>query len=138
VLDSASHRARAAKGKDKKKVQPGDLPPSGSDESGSDSGSDDSGSDDGPPPPPPRQLTRKEREALEAQYAKPDPEQVAKDMEKLRLIREKRAQQAAARISAEGFDRYAPPPGAAIAAYPLAADEAKKAGADADASPANK
>ena len=31
------------------------------------------------------------------------------DMEKLRLVRERRAQQAAERIAKEGFDRFAPP-----------------------------
>lgn len=103
-------------------MQPGDLPPSGSDDSESDDDDDsDSGSDAAPPAPPPkRELTRREREALEAQHAKPDPEQVAADMERLRLAREKRAQQAAARIASEGFDRYAPPPGTAPAPNPLA------------------
>lgn len=118
----------AAKGKEKV-VQPGDLPPSDSDESGSD---DDSSSDDGPAAPPPRQLTRKEREQLEAQRAAPDPEQVAADLEKLRLVREKRAAQAAARIAAEGYDRYAPAPGAPKEEYPLAA-LASKPQASADA-----
>lgn len=103
-------------------MQPGDMP--GSDLSGSDD-DDDSSSDGGPAPPPPRQLTRKEREQLEAQRAEPDPEQVAADLEKLRLVREKRAAQAAARIAAEGFDRYAPTPGAPKEEYPLAAAAAK-------------
>ena len=31
------------------------------------------------------------------------------EMEKLRLVRERRAQQAAERIAKEGFDRFAPP-----------------------------
>ena len=31
------------------------------------------------------------------------------DMEKLRIVRERRAQQAAERIAKEGFDRFAPP-----------------------------
>ena len=35
--------------------------------------------------------------------------QLAEEMEKLRLVRERRAAQAKARIDAEGFDRYAPP-----------------------------
>ena len=34
--------------------------------------------------------------------------QLAEEMEKLRLVRERRAAQAKARIDAEGFDRYAP------------------------------
>mmetsp|Transcript_2680 Transcript_2680/g.7872 ORF Transcript_2680/g.7872 Transcript_2680/m.7872 type:complete len:198 (+) Transcript_2680:80-673(+) len=103
------------KGKPVKKVQPGDMPPSGSD---SDSGSDDGSSSDAGPPPPRRELTRREREALEAQRAKPDPEQVAAEMERLRIVREKRAAQAAARIAAEGFDRYAPTPGSKPEPYP--------------------
>jgi len=35
--------------------------------------------------------------------------QLAEEMEKLRLVRERRAAQAKARIDCEGFDRYAPP-----------------------------
>eukprot|EP00307_Rebecca_sp_RCC1486_P010233 CAMPEP_0119409968 /NCGR_PEP_ID=MMETSP1335-20130426/3121_1 /TAXON_ID=259385 /ORGANISM="Chrysoculter rhomboideus, Strain RCC1486" /LENGTH=200 /DNA_ID=CAMNT_0007434429 /DNA_START=54 /DNA_END=656 /DNA_ORIENTATION=- len=112
------------KGKPTKKVQPGDLPPSDSEDDDDDESDDDESDDDDgvPPPPPPRQLTRKEREALEAQQAKPDPEQVAADMERLRLARERRAKQAAARIAAEGYDRFAPPPGVAPAPNPLAAE----------------
>jgi len=103
-------------------VQPGDMPPSGSDDDDDDDDSDDDDDDDddGPSAPPPRQLTRKEREQLEAQRAKPDPEQIAADMEKLRLVREKRAAQAAARIAAEGYDRYAPGAGVSHEEYPLA------------------
>ena len=35
--------------------------------------------------------------------------QMTEEMEKLRIVRERRAAQAKARIEAEGFDRYAPP-----------------------------
>ena len=35
--------------------------------------------------------------------------QLAEEMEKLRIVRERRAAQAKARIEAEGYDRYAPP-----------------------------
>ncbi|KAL1528573.1 hypothetical protein AB1Y20_009914 [Prymnesium parvum] len=66
------------------------------------------------------ELTRKEREQLEAQKAPElDPEQIAADMEKLALVRKRRAEQAAKRIAADGWDRYAPlsesnhPPGTA-------------------------
>jgi len=108
-------------------VQPGDLPPSGSEDEDedSDSESDDSDEDDQGPPQP--QLTRREREALEAQRAKPDPEEVAAELERLRIVRERRAAQAAARIAAEGFDRYAPPPDAQVASYPLSEDAKIKA-----------
>mmetsp|Transcript_13588 Transcript_13588/g.36385 ORF Transcript_13588/g.36385 Transcript_13588/m.36385 type:complete len:201 (-) Transcript_13588:458-1060(-) len=116
--DEEEEEEAKPKGKGKKKVQPGDLPPSDSeDDSDSDGSDDDSSSDDEPAPPPRRELTRREREALEAQRAEPDPEQVAAEMERLRIVREKRAAQAAARIAAEGFDRYAPPPGSAPQAY---------------------
>lgn len=121
-------RVRAAKGK---KVQPGDLPPNSSED---DSSSDDDSSSGSPAPPPRRELTRKEREQLEAQRAKPDPELVAKELERLKLVREKRAAQAAARIAAEGFDRFAPPPGAKVEPNPLAESEetASKAEAEED------
>ena len=55
------------------------------------------------------ELTRKEREQLAAQKpSEPDPEQVSKDMERLALIKKKREQQAADRISKDGWDRMKP------------------------------
>ena len=55
------------------------------------------------------QLTRKEREQLEAQQEEePDPEQIAKDMERLALIKKRREDQAAARIEKDGWDRMMP------------------------------
>jgi hypothetical protein len=110
-------------------VQPGDLPPNSSED---DSSSDDDGSSGSPAPPPRRELTRKEREQLEAQRAKPDPELVAKELERLKLVREKRAAQAAARIAAEGFDRFAPTPGAKVGENPLAEREEKVHTAEGD------
>jgi len=118
---------RADKGKPEKKVQPkpGDLPPNSSDDDGS---SDDGSSDGDAAPPPKRELTRKEREQLEAQRdAIPDPEQVAEDMERLRIMREKRALQAAQRIAKEGgVDRYALPEGAVKETYKSPLPEPKK------------
>ena len=55
------------------------------------------------------QLTRKEREQLEAQKEEePDPEQMAKDMERLALIKKRREDQARARIEKDGWDRMKP------------------------------
>ena len=66
------------------------------------------------------QLTRKEREQLEAQKeVEPDPEMMAKDMERLALIKKRREDQAMQRIEKEGWDRMKPqsadnhPPGMA-------------------------
>ena len=56
-----------------------------------------------------RELTRREREQLEAQKVQePDPETVRKQMEQLELVKKKRAEQAAKRVEKEGWDRYAP------------------------------
>ena len=55
------------------------------------------------------QLTRKEREAQEAEEEdEPDPEQIAKDMERLAIIKKRREDQAAARIEKDGWDRMLP------------------------------
>lgn len=55
------------------------------------------------------QLTRKEREQLEAQKEEePDPEQIALDMERLAIIKKRREDQAAARIEKDGYDRMKP------------------------------
>ena len=51
-------------------------------------------------PLPERGMNRKQRAELE---------QAQKDMERLALIRERRAAQAKERIAKEGFDRFAPP-----------------------------
>ena len=69
-------------------------------------GSSDEESDDEPQQP---QLTRKEREQLEAQQEEePDPEQIAKDMDRLAIIKKRREEQAAARIEKDGWDRMKP------------------------------
>lgn len=84
-----------------RKVQPGDLPPNSSE--------DESEEEDLPPKPAPVELTRREREQLEAQKAdEPDPEQVAKDLERLALIKKRREEQKAKRIEADGWDRMLP------------------------------
>ena len=79
----------------------GELPPNSSDEDGS--GSEEESSEEDEPPMPQRGGGggggRKQREEAAAMSA---------DMERLRLIRERRAQQAKERIEAEGFDRFAP------------------------------
>ena len=69
-------------------------------------GSSDEESDDEPQQP---QLTRMEREQLEAQQEEePDPEQIAKDMDRLAIIKKRREEQAAARIEKDGWDRMKP------------------------------
>ena len=58
---------------------------------------------------PEKELTRKEREQLEAQKeAVPDPEMVAKQLAQLELVKKRRAEQAQKRIDNDGWDRYAP------------------------------
>tara|TARA_B100000795_G_scaffold247101_1_gene213160 strand:+ start:395 stop:622 length:228 start_codon:yes stop_codon:yes gene_type:complete len=55
------------------------------------------------------ELTRKEREQLEAQEPEePDPETIAKDMDRLAIIKKRREDQAAARIEKDGYDRMLP------------------------------
>ena len=57
------------------------------------------------------ELTRKEREQLEAQKeaeAGPDPETMRKDMERLALIKKRREDQAAKRVETDGWDRMKP------------------------------
>ena len=55
------------------------------------------------------ELTRKEREQLEAQKEpEADPEMIAKDMERLKLIKEKREAQARKRIETDGWDKMKP------------------------------
>jgi len=55
------------------------------------------------------ELTRKEREQLEAQKEEePDPETIAKDMERLAFIKKRREDQAASRIEKDGWDRMLP------------------------------
>eukprot|EP00310_Coccolithus_braarudii_P019369 CAMPEP_0183351996 /NCGR_PEP_ID=MMETSP0164_2-20130417/26744_1 /TAXON_ID=221442 /ORGANISM="Coccolithus pelagicus ssp braarudi, Strain PLY182g" /LENGTH=234 /DNA_ID=CAMNT_0025524321 /DNA_START=35 /DNA_END=740 /DNA_ORIENTATION=- len=71
--------------------------------------SDEEDDDDDDDPAPAVQLTRKEREQLEAQKSEePSPEQIAKDMERLQMIRDKRAKDAANRIAKDGYDRMKP------------------------------
>ena len=54
-------------------------------------------------------MTRREREQLEAQKEdEADPEQIAKDMEKLALVKQRREQQRLQRIEKDGWDRLAP------------------------------
>mmetsp|Transcript_39062 Transcript_39062/g.91380 ORF Transcript_39062/g.91380 Transcript_39062/m.91380 type:complete len:168 (-) Transcript_39062:249-752(-) len=81
----------------------GMLPPNSSDEDEEDE------DEDKAPVPKAVELTRNEREQLEAQKAaEPDPEQVRKDMERLQMIKKKREEQAANRIEKEGWDRMKP------------------------------
>jgi len=82
---------------------PGELPPNSSDEeeeSDSDSDSDD-------------ELLNPHKRAPRTKVEEPVVEKSQKeleaDMDKLRLVRERRAAQAAERIANEGFDRFAPP-----------------------------
>lgn len=82
---------------------PGELPPNSSDEeeeSESDSDSDD-------------ELLNPHKRAPRTKVEEPVVEKSQKeleaDMDKLRLVRERRAAQAAERIANEGFDRFAPP-----------------------------
>ena len=77
----------------------GELPPNSSDEG---SESDGSSSEEDEPPMPQRGGAGGGRKAREEAAA------ATADMERLRLIRERRAQQAKERIEAEGFDRFAP------------------------------
>jgi len=98
--------AAAAAPKPPRRPAPGALPPNSSDEdeSGSESESDDD--DDDPllnpnaaprtrrPASPPLEKSKKEMEA---------------EMEKLKLVRERRAKEAAERIAREGYDRFLPP-----------------------------
>jgi hypothetical protein len=90
---------------------PGELPPNSSDEEGS--SSDDS---EPAPAPPPRRAKKQDDDA--------DPDQMAKDMERLKLARQQREQQRLKRIEQEGWDRYAPvsatnkPPDARPADHP--------------------
>jgi hypothetical protein len=75
--------------------RPGELPPNSSDE---DESSDDDEDIKPHAAPPPR---RKKDDGT-------DPEEIAKDMERLRLIKEKREEQRQERIKKEGWDRFAP------------------------------
>ena len=87
--------------------RPGELPPNSSDEEEDEeeeSESEDDSDDEllnphrrAPRPKAVEPVVEKSKKELEA------------DMEKLRLVRERRAQQAAERIAKEGFDRFAPP-----------------------------
>lgn len=86
--------------------QPGDLPPNSDSESGSESDSDDSDIQPlgaCPPkknaPPPPRK--KKTDDDV-------DPNQIAKDLERLALIKSKREDERLDRIKKEGWDRFAP------------------------------
>lgn len=60
--------------------------------------------------PQPQQLTRKEREALEGkpEEEEVDEEQLARDMERLAMVRKRREEQAAKRIEKDGWDRMKP------------------------------
>ena len=86
--------------------RPGELPPNSSDEEEEEeeSESEDDSDDEllnphkrAPRPKAVEPVVEKSKKELEA------------DMEKLRIVRERRAQQAAERIAKEGFDRFAPP-----------------------------
>lgn len=81
---------------------PGELPPNSSDsESSSDDDSDIQPHGAAPAKAPPPRRRKKEDDET-------DPEQIAKDMERLKLIKEKREEQRQARIKTEGWDRFAP------------------------------
>ena len=86
--------------------RPGELPPNSSDEEDEEEESEsEDDSDD--------ELLNPHRRAPRPKEVEPVVEKSEKeleaDMEKLRLVRERRAQQAAERIAKEGFDRFAPP-----------------------------
>jgi hypothetical protein len=78
---------------------PGELPPNSSDEE------EDSDSDDDIAPHGAAVTDAPRRRKNEEE---PDPEEIAKDMERLKLIKEKREQQRLERIRKEGWDRFAP------------------------------
>lgn len=83
---------------------PGELPPNSSDEEEeSDSDSDD---DDDELLNPHK---RAPRTKVEEPVVEKSQKELEADMDKLRLVRERRAAQAAERIAKEGFDRFAPP-----------------------------
>ena len=100
---------------------PGELPPNSSDEESSSDDDSDIQPHGATPAakaaaPPPRRRKKDDDEV--------DPEQIAKDMERLKMIKEKREEQRQARIKAEGWDRFAPvtatskPPDARPADHP--------------------
>jgi hypothetical protein len=78
---------------------PGDLPPNSSDEE------EDSESDEEVAP---QGAVAAEAPRRRKNEEEPDPEEIAKDMERLKLIKEKREQQRLERIRKEGWDRFAP------------------------------
>ena len=86
--------------------RPGELPPNSSDEEEEE---EESESEDDPDD----ELLNPHRRAPRPKAVEPVVEKSKKeleaDMEKLRLVRERRAQQAAERIAKEGLDRFAPP-----------------------------
>jgi hypothetical protein len=85
----------------------GMMPPSGSE-----SGSEEEESKSRPTTKAPQahQLTRKEREALEGKPEEDemDEEQMAREMERLAMVRKRREEQAAKRIEKDGWDRMKP------------------------------
>jgi hypothetical protein len=81
---------------------PGELPPNSSDEDESSSSEDDSDIRPQSKSAAPAQQRRRPKDD------EPDPEQVAKDMERLKLMKEKREKQRLERIEKEGWDRFSP------------------------------
>lgn len=81
----------------------GELPPSSSDEEEDSSSSEEESSSSEEEPAPVEQP--RARRAKDER----DPAEIAADLERLRLVRERRAKEREERIQAEGFDRYAPP-----------------------------
>jgi hypothetical protein len=79
-------------------------------DSGSESDDEDEEAKPKPKAPQAQQLTRKEREAIEgkAEEEEIDPEQLARDMERLAMVRKRREEQAAKRIEKDGWDRMKP------------------------------
>mmetsp|Transcript_8447 Transcript_8447/g.27572 ORF Transcript_8447/g.27572 Transcript_8447/m.27572 type:complete len:80 (+) Transcript_8447:105-344(+) len=73
------------------------MPPSDSESDDEEGG----GSPARSPSPPPQPRRKKDEDDA------PDPETVRKDMERLAMIRAKRAEDAKKRIEAEGYDRFA-------------------------------
>jgi hypothetical protein len=78
---------------------PGDLPPNSSDEE-EESDSDGEIAPHGAPAAEPPRRRKNDDE--------PDAATIAKDMERLKLAKEKREEQRLERIAKEGWDRYAP------------------------------
>jgi hypothetical protein len=92
------------KEKEPKRPVPGSLPPNSSDDSESDESGSDSESDDELLNPHGRAKTAKPAEPVVEKSAK----DIAEDLAKLTLIRDRRAKEAADRIARDGHDRFLP------------------------------